>query len=55
MARKITVCAKVELKINADDDITLSEIMACLDCNIDIDTADVEELEVIDYECVDSK
>ncbi len=55
MARKIEVGVKLTLKINADDDISLSDIMDELSCATDTDKANIEDVEVIDYECIDSK
>jgi len=53
--RKMKIGVKLLINVRADDDVTLETIMENLDCITDTDKADIEDVEVIDYECQDSR
>jgi len=57
MSRKVTVEVKTKLSIVMDDDAELSEIMNEMEYDFSDTTtqADVQDMEMTDYEVVDSK
>ena len=53
--RKITIKIISEITVSANDDADVGEIMDTFDVLFDTDEADVVDINVIDYEVIDSK